>query len=196
MHFSAKCHGMVVARSGDAPYIARVKGWMMKQFVVAALGIGLATSAFAPFARAVEPVARFKDWSVFIAESNGEKICFASSVPKTAAPRNVDHGEVNFIVATWAAGGPKAQPNLTVGYPLRNAPPPAASVGSRKFPMYVDGREAFIDRSEDERSLVGELRRGASLRVDAASSRGTRTSYTFSLAGSAAAFDHAAKLCQ
>lgn len=141
-------------------------------------------------------VATFKDWSVFVRDVGSDKICFAASEAKDKSPKSVNHGDVFFLVATWKSGAAKHQPSLMTGYNLKEAPGPSLRIGSEKWDMYVSDNEAFIERADKETSLVSAMRRGADMRVNAVSARGTSTNYVISLRGISAALDRASEVCR
>lgn len=146
-------------------------------------------------AQEVEFRGEYRDWRVYTRVENGERICFAFTDPQDAAPRSVDHGAVFFMVSSWASGIVSNQPSLMVGYEMRPENPPQISVGSSRYDFFVDGREGFMDDLDDEPALIRSMRRGSALRVTATSTRGTPTSYEFSLLGVSAALDRVNALC-
>ena len=143
-----------------------------------------------------EPVASYRDWSVFVQDVNGEKICFAATEAKEKSPKSVNHGDIFFLVASWANGAAKNQPSLMAGYNFKTAPEPTLRIGADKWEMYTSDNEAFIDKATDETRLINAMRRGADMRVSAVSTRGTATSYRISLRGISAALDQVSKLCK
>ncbi len=138
----------------------------------------------------------FTDWTVYSKKDGGDKICYALAKPKSKTPSSVDHGDIYFMVSNWKSGAAKEQPSLLTGYTLKSEIPPAARVGSAKTPMYSSQNEAFVESGTDERKLVKAMRKGAVMRVDAVSQRGTQTSYEFSLKGITAALKKAKTSCQ
>ncbi len=162
-------------------------------FAAALTAIAAATGAHAA---KPEPVATFKDWSVFVQDVDGEKICFAATEAKDKSPKSVNHGDVFFLVASWKSGAAVEQPSLMAGYNFRDGPEPTLRIGSDKWEMYVSDNEAFIEKATDETSLVRAMRRGADMRVSAVSSRGTATSYVISLRGVSASLDRAKQACR
>ncbi len=137
-----------------------------------------------------------KDWAVFTTTSGNDTLCYVRSFAQDKAPKNVDHGDVIFFVTSWKSGSGKHQPSLMTGYPLKDTPPPKARVGSTRITMYPDNNEAFIEEASDERKLIAAMRKGAMLRVEARSARGTATTYEFSLSGITAALQKADALCK
>jgi hypothetical protein len=140
-------------------------------------------------------IGRYKDWRVFTETVGSDLVCFAAVEPLDMAPKNVDHGDVNFYVATWKSGKASAQPSLKVGYTMRTDLAPLATIGREKFPMYAAGPEAFFPDGE-EKGLVAALQKGQELRIEAASVKDKRTAYHFSLKGSREAIEKAKALCK
>ena len=98
-------------------------------------------------------------------------------------------------MSSWADGSADEQPSFLAGYPLKPASPPRARVGGDRYTMFVSDREGFLEESGDEDRLVRAMRRGAVLRVEAVSMRGTATVYEFSLSGVTAALEAVETLC-
>jgi hypothetical protein len=140
-------------------------------------------------------IGRYKDWRVYTETVGSDLVCFAAVEPSDMAPKNVEHGDVNFYVATWKSGKAANQPSLKVGYTLRTDLAPQAIIGREKFPMYAAGPEAFFEDG-DERSFIAALQKGQELRIEAASVKDKRTAYHFSLKGSREAIDKAKQLCR
>ncbi|MAW79087.1 MAG: hypothetical protein CMI63_02535 [Parvularcula sp.] len=142
-----------------------------------------------------EAKATYRDWSVFVRETDGDKICFAATEASDKSPKSVNHGDVFFLIATWQSGAAKDQPSLMTGYALNAKPEPTLRIGSDKWEMYSSENEAFIETSSEEQRLINAMRRGADMRVSAVSQRGTATSYVISLRGVSAALDRVAQEC-
>lgn len=147
-----------------------------------------------PAAADVKAVGRFKDWRVFTEGAGSGMVCFAAVEPSDSSPRSVEHGDVNFYVATWKAH-PTSQTSLKVGYTLRKDVYPEAVVGRDRFKLYAAGDEAFAEDGV-EKSLLAAIKKGTELRIEAASVKDARTAYTFSLKGSTEAIDKAKALCR
>ncbi|MFC2950693.1 invasion associated locus B family protein [Marinicaulis aureus] len=153
-------------------------------------------STSAAVAQQPEAKATFRDWSVFVRETDGEKICFAATEATDKSPKSVNHGDVFFLIATWKSGAAKEQPSLMTGYALNTKPEPTLRIGSDKWEMYSSENEAFIEAASEEQRLIRAMRQGADMRISAVSSRGTATSYVISLRGVSAALDRAKAECR
>lgn len=143
----------------------------------------------------VNAIGRYKDWRVYTQGSGKSLICFAATEADDASPRSVDHGDVNFYVATWKSGAASNQPSLKVGYDLRSDLAPQAIIGRTRYRMYASGSEAFFP-DDQEKLLLAAVKKGRDMRIEAASAKAGRTAYHFSLRGSTDAIDKARALCR
>lgn len=166
----------------------------MHRLFFALLGTVLGAQLFAAFANPTV-VRQYSDWVVFTESVGGERLCYAATQATDKAPKSADHGDVWFYVSNWQSGKARNQPSLKVGYELRGDLPGKAKIGRSDWSLFGVGREAFAQDNDDAR-LVGQLKRGSELRVEATSSRNTRVTYHFSLKGSSAAIDRAASSCR
>lgn len=150
---------------------------MMLRHTVFVLAAALGLSAPSAAQDSAQPVFQgaHGDWRVFTRGAGEARVCYVLATPSEALPRNVDHGDVFFLVASWANGDAEEQPSFMAGYPLRPDSPPTARVGSDRFVMFVSEREGFVEEARDEDRLVDAMRRGSTMRVEAMSERGTAT---------------------
>ncbi len=169
---------------------------MARPIIFAALAVITGFASFSALAAEPKAVATYKDWSVFVRDAGGDKICFAATEAKDKSPKSVNHGDVFFLVSSWKSGAATAQPSLMTGYALNTKPEPTLRVGSDKWKMYTSENEAFIESTDEEGRLVRAMRRGADMRVSAVSQRGTATNYVMSLRGVSAALDRVARECR
>ena len=168
---------------------------MFRRIIRPALAALAACASVQSAAADTRAVGAFKDWQVFTENVQGDTICYATTAAVDKAPKNVNHGPVNFYVASWKSGRSSGQPSLRVGYELRQDMPPEAQVNSGKWRMFAAGEEAFLE-DRFEKPLINALKRGSELRVEAVSMRNTRSVYHFSLNGSSAAIDKAQAVCR
>ncbi|MFQ5567149.1 MAG: invasion associated locus B family protein [Paracoccaceae bacterium] len=185
----------------------------MKKFLklgTIALLAGILAGVVGPGAAGAQTQQRIdakKDWSIFLAEAEGQKVCWIVSRPtKTAAFRNgrtvsVNRGDIYLMVSIRIY--PNEPENNVVnevsflsGYPFKEDSQVKASVGSKKFTLNTEGENAWAESAEDDAALVDAFRRGARAKIEGVSSRGTKTVDTFSLSGFTAALEAAAALCK
>lgn len=156
---------------------------------------GLTAALALPVMADASAIANYNDWTVFSDSSAGETVCYAATQATDKAPKAADHGDVWFYVTNWRSGRASNQPSIKVGYDLREDVPPKARIGRSTYSLFSVGREAFADDSDDAR-IVGALKKGSELRIEAVSARNTKVSYHFSLKGSSKAIEKAAASCR
>jgi invasion protein IalB len=167
---------------------------MTRSVWIPVLSLALAAMLAGGAQAQVEAIGRYKDWRVFSQKAGNDTICYAATSATDKAPKDLDHGEVTFYVATWKSGAASNQPSLKVGYPLRQDLAPSALVNRERFGMYAAGPEAFFE-TDREKPLIAAIKKGTELRVEAAA-KDVRTAYYFSLKGSTEAIDAARALCR
>lgn len=149
-----------------------------------------------PVAAKPAPIA----WENFTREGPGGRICFAATEPVSKLPNGYAHGAVFFMVSEAKNRSMLDQPSLTVGYDLKPDTPPAGFVlsangRSPQTRFYVDGKEAFLERADQERAIITAMRAGRDLQIEAVGADDVRTTYQFSLSGFTAALDAAKRNC-
>lgn len=143
-----------------------------------------------------EPIA----WESFTRDGPGGRICFAAAEPSIKFPSAYPHGAVFFMVSDAKNNTMRAQPSLSVGYALKADTPPAGYVQSAagrspQSRFYVDGKEAFLERADQERTIISAMRGGKNLQIEAVGADDVRTTYQFSLSGFSAALEAAKRDC-
>jgi invasion protein IalB len=167
-----------------------------------ALVIGVLTSFGTAEAQTQQRVDAKKDWSIFQAETQGQKICWIVSQPtKTAAFRSgksvqVNRGDIFLMVSIRPGDGVASEVSYISGYPFQKGSEVKTDVGGTKFTLFTEGENAWAPSAEDDSALVAAFRKGSDAKVEGVSSRGTKTVDTFSLSGFTAALEAAEGLCK
>jgi hypothetical protein len=149
----------------------------------------------ASIAAAAQPtrINEFDDWGVYSYTSKDGRVCYALSRPNEMKPAGVDHGQNFFIVTPGGDGGSTYVPEAIMGYALKAGSAVNIAIGDDKFVMFTKDNAAWVQKESDEPQMVSAMKSGADMRVEATSSRGTATSYAYSLSGITAALDQVAK---
>ena len=169
---------------------------MIRTVLSAAAATTALLASVTPALAAPERVATYRDWFVFVNDTNEGRVCYAVTDPEELSPRSARHGEVYMMIATWANGAASEQPSFMAGYTLRDTPEPQVRIGADKWDLFASANEGFVEAERDEERLVAAMRRGSDMRLSAVSERGTATEYTFSLLGVSNALDRAARECR
>lgn len=140
-------------------------------------------------------VKRFKDWTVYKAETNDGALCFAASTPKDISPKNVRRGDIFFYVTTWPKHKVTNEVSVKLGYPLKSDTTPTVTIGSSNFTLFEKGERAYIHSSLED-GLLKAMRAGDKMVIKAVSKRGTSTTDVYSLSGITAALKEADSACK
>jgi len=154
---------------------------------VAAVPLG---SALAQTPKAIK---QHKAWGAYTyQDARAGKICYVLSIPTTKEPADRDHGDVFFLVSQKPDGSKGYEPQVEVGYPLKEKSDVTVTVEGKTFAMFTQGNNAWLKDVSKEPELVQAMRAGRSMKVSGQSKRGTQTSYTYSLSGISAALKEVA----
>jgi len=137
-----------------------------------------------------------KDWAAYTHAGGGGKVCYALTKPKEALPGDRNHGDVYFFVSTRPSEGVSSEPSLLVGYPLKDKSTVSINIDGKSFNLFTKNDGAWVENAAMETQLVSAMKAGREMMVKGQSSRGTNTSYKFSLSGVTAAIATAANACK
>jgi hypothetical protein len=151
--------------------------------IAAVLSVGLALPA------AAEPanlLGVFGNWSAFSSGSGSSLTCYALSKPRATRPA-AKRGAIYLMVSDWPSRKVKAEPQIVYGYQAKENGVAALGVGSDKFPFFIrnNGKDgsAWLQQLTDNGRLMDAMHNGVSAVASGTSSRGTKTSDTYSLSG-------------
>nr|WP_192847119.1 invasion associated locus B family protein [Aureimonas sp. AU4] len=159
----------------------------MKQVLMMAVAMLALSGASAGAAQTPTRMSQFNDWGSYSYDQNGAKVCYVLTTPKTMQPASVDHGDIFFLVSQKPGARSSYEPQVVMGYPLREGSKVVVDIDGKKFNMFTRGESAWMENAAEEPQLVSALKAGKAMKVDATSQRGTATNYTYSLAGVSAA---------
>lgn len=156
----------------------------------------LAGTASGALAQSPTLISQQKDWAAYSYAGSKGKVCYALSKPKKLEPADRNHGDVFFFVSTRPGEGVSNEPSLIVGYPFSDGSKVNVDIDGKAFSMFTKGDGAWVENAAEENNLIAAMKAGSNMSVSGTSSRGTSTSYTFSLSGVTAAIDLASKACR
>ena len=86
--------------------------------------------------------------------------------------------------------------SIIIGYPFKSSAEASVEVGTTAFALYTQQDGAWIKNATEEARLIEAMRAGQSAVVKGTSTKGTRTTDTFSLKGLAQALDRTDRDCK
>jgi len=140
-------------------------------------------------------VGEFEAWMAVTDPRGGGKVCYAVSRPTEMKPETVRRGDVWLLVSHRPKDKVRDEVRIVMGYPLAETGKVAVAVGTAQLQFFPDGEDAWAPTPQDDKSLVAAMKRGSTLTVEATSTRGTKTSDSYSLAGFTAAYNAIGKEC-
>lgn len=141
---------------------------------------------------------QFGEWGAYRATPGGKKICFALSKPTSATsePAGRSRDPSYAFVSTRPTEKVRNEVSVIIGYPQRPGHDATAAIGSATYSMYTQNDGAWVKNAAEETQMVETMRKGSDLVVKSESSRGTKTTDTYSLKGIAQALDKVAEECK
>jgi hypothetical protein len=130
-------------------------------------------------------VQQFEDWGVYSYGGGTAKRCYVLSVPTSAKPAGVDHGDNFFLVSPQ--NGASMMPQAIMGYDLKSDSTIKVEIGDETFTLVPKDNAAWVRDPAREPALVEAMRGGSEMTLQATSQRGTNTTYSYSLKGVTAA---------
>ena len=164
--------------------------FMMKTAIAAAAFSLIAGGALA---QTPKPIKQHKAWGAYsYQDQKAGKICYVLSIPTVKEPSDRDHGDVFFLVSQKPNDSAKFEPQVEVGYKLKEKTPVTVNVDGKEFKMFSRGNNAWLEDVAQDPALVAAMKNGRSMKVSGQSARGTNTVYTYSLSGVTAALNEVA----
>ena len=159
----------------------------VKQTFLFVMMAAMLTALFGTMSMAAEPQRMLteKDWQAFRVDEDKGRTCFISSVPtKSTGKYDPDNrGEVRVFVSH---GPNKAERNVVqfvAGYKHKKHSDVTVNIDGKKFTLFTIEGRAYAESEEDDIAMIRAMKRGKKMSVVGTSSRGTKTTDTYSLSG-------------
>ena len=143
----------------------------------------------------LKSVGKFKDWETFILSQEGNKICFAQSVPVVRAPKKIKRDPSRLFVSFRSDENIKNEVSVTNGYEFKLKAPVTAKSGKKSYDLFSKGRFAWVVDHEDEKKLIVTMKKASRLMIIGNSEKGVQTTDHYSMMGFTKAYNTAKKSC-
>lgn len=163
---------------------------------VSAAALGLALLATAPARAEPKLLGNFEMWDAYRTSQGGGVVCYAVAEPKTKLPAGAKRDPIFMVISTWPGQSVANQPNIQIGYPIKDGSSVVVQVGAESFEFFAQGDNAWLKSDADEARFIQAARQGAEAQVKGTSRRGTETTDSYSLKGLAAALDKVSQNCK
>lgn len=148
-------------------------------------------------AQASEPerIATHGEWSAYVFKENGNKVCYMAAQPDEAEGDYSQRGEIFALITHRPAEDTRDVFSYITGYKYKQGSDVTAKIGDQTFTLFTQDDTAWAPDAETDQQLADAIRSGYEMVVKGTSSRGTLTTDTFSLDGSANAYEEISNAC-
>ena len=151
--------------------------------------------SFANAEENLKSVGKFKDWESFVLSQDGNKTCFAQSIPVVRAPKKLKRDPSRLFVSFRPAENIKNEVSVTNGYEFQPKAPVTAKSGKKAYDLFSKGRFAWVVDNEDETKLIVTMKKASRLMIIGNSDQGNQTTDHYSMMGFTKAYSAAKKSC-
>ena len=143
----------------------------------------------------LKSVGKFKDWESFVLSQDGNKTCFAQSIPVVRAPKKIKRDPSRLFVSFRPAENIKNEFSVTNGYEFKLKAPVTAKSGKKSYDLFSKGRFAWIVDNEDGIKLIVTMKKASRLMIIGNTNKGDQTTDHYSMMGFTKAYNTAKKSC-
>ena len=138
---------------------------------------------------------KYKDWESFVLSQNGNKICFAQSIPVVRAPKKLKREPSRLFVSFRPTENIKNEISVTNGYEFKIKAPVTAKSGKKSYDLFSKGKFAWVVDSNDEKKLIVTMKKASRLMIIGSTQKGDQTTDHYSMMGFTKAYNTAKKSC-
>ena len=143
----------------------------------------------------LKSLGKFKDWESFVLLQDGNKICFAQSIPVVRAPKKLKREPSRLFVSFRPSEKIKNEISVTNGYEFKLKTPVTAKSGKKTYDLFSKGKFAWVMDNEDERKLIATMKKASRLMIIGNTLNGDQTTDHYSMMGFTKAYNTAKKSC-
>ena len=143
----------------------------------------------------LKSVGKFKDWESFVLSQDGNKTCFAQSIPVVRAPKKLKRDPSRLFISFRPAENIKNEVSVTNGYEFKLKAPVAAKSGKKSYDLFSKGRFAWVVDAKDETKLIVTMKKASRLMIIGNTDKGDQTTDHYSMMGFTKAYGTAKKSC-
>ena len=156
----------------------------------------LTLSFSAAFASDPMKIGTYGKWEAYeFEEPGGGKVCYMMAKPDKDEGDYKKRGEIAALITHRPAEGTKNVFSYMAGYSYKKGADVTLSVDGKKFTLFTQNDMAWAADAAADTALAATLQKGSTMVVKGVSGKGTKTTDTFSLKGSAKAYEAITKAC-
>ena len=143
----------------------------------------------------LKSVGKFKDWESFVLLQDGNKTCFAQSMPVIRAPKKLKREPSRLFVSFRPGENVKNEISLTNGYLFKIGSSVKAKSGKRSFDLFTKDSFAWLPDKEEDLAMIKKMKKASRLMITGNTSKGEQTTDHYSMMGFTKAYAAAKKNC-
>ena len=143
----------------------------------------------------LKSLGKFRDWESFILSNEGNKICFAQSIPVVRAPKKIKRDASRLFISFRPTENIKNEISVTNGYEFKLKAPVAAKSGKKSYDLFSKGRFAWVVDNKDEARLIVTMKKASRLMIIGNTDKNEQTTDHYSMMGFTKAYNTAKKSC-
>ena len=143
----------------------------------------------------LKSLGKFKDWESFLVIQEGNKVCFAQSIPVVRAPKKLKREPSRLFVSFRPNENIKNEISVTNGYEFKPKAPVAAKSGKKSYDLFSKGKFAWVVDNNDESKLIITMKKASRLMIIGNTNKGDQTTDLYSMMGFTKAYNTAKKSC-
>ena len=143
----------------------------------------------------LKSVGKFKDWESFVLLQDGNKTCFAQSIPVVRAPKKIKRDPSRLFISFRPTENVKNEVSVTNGYEFKLKSPVTAKSGKKSYDLFSKGRFAWVVDNKDESKLIVTMKKASSLMIIGSTDKGAQTTDHYSMMGFTKAYNATKKSC-
>ena len=143
----------------------------------------------------LKSIGKYKNWESFVLSKEGNKVCFAQSIPVVRAPKKLKRDQSRLFVSFRPTEEIKNEVSVTNGYEFKLKAPVTAKSGKKSYDLFSKGRFAWIVDSKEETKLIVTMKKASRLMIIGNTEKGDQTTDHYSMMGFTKAYNTAKKSC-
>ena len=145
---------------------------------------------------AIKVVGKFKNWESHFTQEGKELVCFALSQPTKKEPQNLNRAESRMFVTFRTKNNIQDEASVTGGYPYKKDAKIDVSIEDVNFKFESSENFAWLTTKDQEIKLINLMKKKNDAKVIGISTRGNKTTDTYSLLGFTDAYNSAKNKCK
>lgn len=165
--------------------------------LIGAVLVCLMAAAQPAAAQASDPklLGTFQDWSAYSYREGDNNVCYILSTPKKAVGSYKKRGEIFALVTHRPAEKANNVFSVMAGYSYKSGSNVTLMIDKEKFVLFTHNDSAWAPDPATDARIAAAMQKGKTMTIKGSSSKGTDTTDTYGLRGTAEAFAAINKAC-